>query len=71
MPERTEQILIDGPVPVSREAKDAPLFLILPGSWIHPTGHPEDPVSLLLITRHRATSLVPGLAWHSPGIRTA
>ena len=68
MSERTEQIPIDGAVPVNRDAKDALRFLILPGRWINPARHPEDLVSLFPITRHRSTSLVAGLAWHSTAI---
>ena len=34
-------------------------FLALPGMWIWPAGHSEDPVSFLLVIRHRATSLRP------------
>jgi hypothetical protein len=60
-----EQILIDGAVPVDRDAEDALRFLALPGIGIRIARHPEDRVSFLPVTRHRATSLLPGLAWPS------
>jgi hypothetical protein len=59
MGQRTEQVMIDGAVPVNRNTDKMPRLFALPGMWIC-SGHAQEPVSLLSVIGHRITSLVSG-----------